>query len=43
MGDFSREMTKHIVRIRRGVVNVYRDQGIAERFNRTFGERLFTF
>ena len=28
MGDVTREMTKHDVRIRRGNVNVYRDQGL---------------
>ena len=43
MGDVTREMAKHDVRIRRGNVNVQRDQGIVERFNRTLGERLFTF
>ena len=43
MGDVTREMAKHDVRIRRGNVNVQRDQGIVERFNRTLGKRLFTF
>ena len=33
MGDVTREMVKHDVRIRRGNVNVHRDQGIVERFN----------
>ena len=42
IGDVTREMTKHNVRIRRGNVNVHRHQGIIERFNRTLGKRLFT-
>ncbi|PFX32998.1 hypothetical protein AWC38_SpisGene2094 [Stylophora pistillata] len=36
----TKEMTKHDVRIRRGNINVHRDQGIVERFNRTLGEHL---
>ena len=43
MGEVTKEMEKHDVRIRRGNVNVHRDQGIVERFNRTLGERLFSF
>ena len=43
MGEVTREMTKHETRIRRGNPNVHRDQGIVERFNRTLGERLFSF
>ena len=43
MGEVTREMAKHDVRIRRGNVNVHRDKGIVERFNQTLGERLFTF
>ena len=43
MGETTKEMAKHDVRIRRGNVNVHRDQGIVERFNRTLGERLFSF
>ena len=43
MGEVTKEMTKHDVRIRRGNVNVHRDQGIVERFKRTLGERLFSF
>ena len=35
MGDVTREMAKHDVRIRRGNVNVYRDRGIVERFARS--------
>ena len=37
MGAVTKEMEKHDVRIRRGNVNVHRDQGIVERFNRTLG------
>ena len=33
MGEVTKKMTKHSVRIRRGNVNVHRDQGIVERFN----------
>ena len=43
MGDLTREMANHNVRIRRGNINVHWDQGIVGRFNRTLGERLFTF
>ena len=43
MGAVTKEMENHGVRIRRGNVNVHRDQGIVERFNRTLGERLFSF
>ncbi|PFX23370.1 hypothetical protein AWC38_SpisGene12054 [Stylophora pistillata] len=43
MGETTKETAKHDVRIRRGNVNVHRDQGIVGRFNRTLSERLFTF
>ena len=43
MGEVTREMLKHETRIRRGNPNVHHDQGIVERFNRTLGERLFSF
>ena len=43
MGGVTREMAKHETRIRRGNVNVHRDQGVVERFKRTLGERLFSF
>ena len=42
MGAVTKLLTKHNVQIRRGNVNVHRDQGIVERFNRTLAERLFT-
>ena len=43
MGAVTEEMKDHDVRIRRGNVNVHRDQGIIERFNRSLSERLFSF
>ena len=43
MGEVTKEMENHGVRIRRGNVNVHRDQGIVERFNKTLSERLFSF
>ena len=43
MGAVKKEMENHGVRIRRGNVNVHRDQGIVERFNRSLSERLFSF
>ena len=43
MGAVTEGMKKHDVRIRRGNVNVHRDQGIVERFNRRLSERLFSF
>ena len=43
MGEVTEEMKDHDVRIRRGNVNVHRDQGIVERFNRSLSERLFSF
>lgn len=41
MDDVTKGMAKHDARIRRGNVNVHRDQGIVERFDRNLGERLF--
>ena len=41
MGDVTKEMEKHKTYIRRGRVNIHRDQAIVERFNRTLAERLF--
>lgn len=39
IGEVTREMEKHNVRITRGNVNVHRDQGIVERFNRTLSDQ----
>jgi len=41
MGAVTKEMEKHKTYIRRGRVDIYRDQAIVERFNRTLAERLF--
>ena len=41
MGAVSQTLSKHNVRVRRGRVDIHRDQGIVERFNRTLAERLF--
>lgn len=41
MGAVSKMLTKQKVIVRRGRVNIHRDQGIVERFNRTLAERLF--
>ncbi len=41
MGAVSQLLTKHDVSVRRGRVDIHRDQGIVERFNRTLAERLF--
>ena len=41
MGAASQLLTKNGVAVRRGRVDIHRDQGIAERFNRTLAERLF--
>ena len=43
MNEVTKEMAKHGVRIRSGNLNVLRDQGIFEQFNRTLGDRLFIF
>lgn len=43
LGDVTRQTAKDDERIRRGNVNVDRDQGIVERFNHTWGKGLFTF
>ena len=43
MGDTKRLLDRHGVKTRLGRVNVHRDQGIVERFNRTLAERLFGY
>ena len=41
MSSVSQLLAKHSVEVRRGRVDVHRDQGIVERWNRTLAERLF--
>ena len=41
MGAMNQLLAKHAVSVRRGRVDVHRDQGIVERFNRTLSEWLF--
>ena len=41
MGSVSQLLAKHSVQVRRSRVDIHRDQGIVERFNRTLAERLF--
>lgn len=41
MGAVSQLLAKHGVQVRRGRVDVHRDQGVVERWNRTLAERLF--
>ena len=41
MGAVTKVMENHNTSIRRGRVNIHRDQAIVERFNRTLAERLF--
>ena len=41
MGAVSQLLAKHGVSVRRGRVDIHRDQGVVERFNRTLAERLF--
>ena len=43
MGSVTREMENHKTAIRRGRVEIHRDQAIVERFNRTLAERLFGY
>ena len=40
MGDVKKEMSKHDIRIRMGIVDIHHDQGIVEHFNRTLSECL---
>ena len=41
MGAVSQLLAKHNVSIRRGRVDIHRDEGIVELFNQTLAERLF--
>lgn len=41
MGAVNQLFAKHNVKVRRGRVELHRDQAIVERFNRTLAERLF--
>ena len=41
MGSVSQLLAKHSVQVRRGRVDIHRDQGILEHFNRKLAERLF--
>ena len=41
MGAVNQLLAEHNVQVRRGRVNLHRDQGIVGRFNRTLAERLF--
>ena len=41
MGSVSQLLVKHSVQVRRGRVDIHRDQSIVERFNRMLVERLF--
>ena len=43
MGAVTKAMEKHKTAIRRGLVDIHRDQAIVERFNRTLAERLFGY
>ena len=43
MVEVKKQMTKHDVRNRTGIMDVHRDQGIVERLNRTLSARLFSF
>ena len=41
MGAVSQLLANHSVQVRRGRVDIHRDQGVVERWNRTLAERLF--
>ena len=41
MGAVTQLLAKHSVQVRRGRVDIHRDQGVVERWNRTLAERLF--
>ena len=42
-GDMTKSMEKHDMIIQRGDTSQHRSQGIAERFNRTLADRLFSY
>ena len=41
MGAVNQLLSKHNVKVRRGRMDIHRDQAIVERFNPTLAERLF--
>jgi len=41
MGAVSQVVAKHNVEVRRGRTDIHQDQGLVERFNQTYAERLF--
>ena len=41
IGAVSQLLAKHSVQVQRGRVDIHRDQGVVERWNRTLAERLF--
>ena len=41
MGTVNQLLSKHNIEVRRGRVDIHRDQAIVERFNRNLAERLF--
>ena len=43
MGAVNQLLAKHGVSVRRGRMDIHRDQGIVERFNRPLAERLFGY
>ena len=43
MGVVSTLLASHKTKVRRGHVNIHRDQGIVERWNRTLAEKLFDY
>ena len=43
MGDVTTLLSKHNVKIRRGIKDAHRSQALVERFNKTLSERLFGY